>query len=81
MPAAARPASLEHACADDVGLACEVECLLDAHDVPGVLDTAPHAVEAITAHPLLAPGTCLGAWRIDTMIGHGGMGEVLCGYA
>lgn len=76
MPATARPAFLQRACADDVGLAQEVECLLDAHDAPGVLDTAPHAVEAVTAHPSLVPGTCLGAWRIDTMIGRGGMGEV-----
>ncbi len=76
LPAAARSSFLRRACADDADLVEEVEDLLDAHAAPGVLDTSPHAVETVATHPSLAPGSCLGAWRIDTMIGRGGMGEV-----
>lgn len=76
LPDDGRSAFLQRECADDPALAREVEALLDAHETPGVLDTSPHAVETVVAHPSLAAGTCLGAWRIDTMIGRGGMGEV-----
>lgn len=76
LPDARRSSFLQRECADDPALAREVEALLDAHETPGVLDTSPHAVELVTAHASLLPGTCLGAWRIDTMIGRGGMGEV-----
>jgi serine/threonine-protein kinase len=76
LPEAARAAFLDRACEDDADLRSEIDALLRSHDAPGVLDTMqppPHAGEVL---PSLAPGTCLGPWRVGHMIGRGGMGEV-----
>jgi serine/threonine-protein kinase len=54
----------------------EIDALLRAHDASGILDSAPHLDDATTPQPSLAAGTCLGAWRIEKLIGRGGMGEV-----
>ncbi|MEO7326748.1 MAG: serine/threonine-protein kinase [Dokdonella sp.] len=76
MPESARPAFLDRVCSDDTDLRHEIDQLLRAHDAPGVLDVAPHAVETPPLNPSLSAGSCLGAWRIEKMIGRGGMGEV-----
>ncbi len=75
-PRDARDAFLERSCGDDADLRRELDELLRAHDASGVLDNAPHAAGNAVPHPSLAAGSCLGSWRIDRMIGRGGMGEV-----
>ncbi|MEO5560861.1 MAG: serine/threonine-protein kinase, partial [Dokdonella sp.] len=76
MPENARSAFLDRACSNDAELRREIDQLLRAHDAPGVLDVAPHAAETPPLNPSLAAGTSLGAWRIDKIVGRGGMGEV-----
>lgn len=76
LPKTARTAFLERNCGDDAELRNEIEELLRSHDAPGVLDTAPHVPDIQEPHPSLVVGTCLGSWRIEKMIGRGGMGEV-----
>ena len=74
-----RAAWLARICADDAALRREVEELLRANAAQGVLDTPPLAaetMEVVTVAPSLAAGTVLGAWRIDRLVGRGGMGEV-----
>ncbi|MEO7756393.1 MAG: serine/threonine-protein kinase, partial [Dokdonella sp.] len=76
MPASARPAFLERACGDDAELRREIDQLLRAHDAPGVLDVAPHTAETPALNPSLPAGATIGPWRIERMVGRGGMGEV-----
>jgi serine/threonine-protein kinase len=71
-----RPSFLDAACAGDAGLREEVEGLLRAHATPGPLDSAPNARSTAAIRPSLPEGTRVGAWRIENMIGRGGMGEV-----
>src|SRR5512144_2761783 len=76
LPRAARSAFLERSCGEDAGLRSELEALLQSHDAPGALDKPPYSPNTIALQPSLAPGTCLGPWRIQNLIGRGGMGEV-----
>ena len=76
VPASSRHAFLAQECGVDTALLREIEGLLHSHETPGVLDAQSLATETPAIEPSLVPGTCLGAWRIDTMIGRGGMGEV-----
>ncbi|WP_165371521.1 serine/threonine-protein kinase [Pseudolysobacter antarcticus] len=74
-----RAAWLSRACGDDVGLCGEVEELLRADTQLGVLDAPPfaaHGGERAEFAPSLATGTRVGAWRVETLIGRGGAGEV-----
>ncbi|MEO8672769.1 MAG: serine/threonine-protein kinase [Tahibacter sp.] len=77
---AEREAFLQRHCADDAALRDEVAELLRSHDASGVLDSAPHSTpdstEVAAPLPSLSAGACLGAWRIEHLIGRGGMGEV-----
>lgn len=75
-PPAERGAFLARHCADDSDLRVEIESLLDAHESLGPLDKAPAPVAAPEMPPSLAAGTCLGVWKVDRLIGRGGMGEV-----
>ena len=72
--AGARRAFLDEACAGDPDLRSEVEQLLAADHEAGRFGERPVLPDADT--PRLQPGTQLGAYRIDTLIGAGGMGEV-----
>jgi non-specific serine/threonine protein kinase len=75
---AARAAFVRHACGDDAELLREVESLL-AHDetAEGFLETPAIAIVAAPdpAPPALA-GRVLGHYRVERLLGAGGMGEV-----
>jgi serine/threonine protein kinase/tetratricopeptide (TPR) repeat protein len=73
--ASARTRYLEHACAGDCALREEVEGLLSAHAKTGLFGETP-LVASSTHSARLGPGVILGPYRIDRLIGAGGMGEV-----
>ncbi len=77
-PAAERDAWLAHACAHDPTLRREVDSLL-AQPLAGMIDRPVGAVVAglvEAPQPRLAPGSSLGAYRIERLLDVGGMGEV-----
>jgi serine/threonine protein kinase/Tol biopolymer transport system component len=72
---AAREAFLEQACGADRDLRGEVDAMLAAHRDAGRFGES--AVRGLDSVPLrLAAGAALGPYRIDGLIGAGGMGEV-----
>jgi len=73
LPIAARSAFLERACGDDADLRSDIDGLLRSHDAAGPADHAPNAPDAAAPLPSLAAGACLGSWRIEKLIGRGGM--------
>ncbi|MFT3789577.1 MAG: serine/threonine-protein kinase [Rudaea sp.] len=79
LPETQRAAWLARACGDDAELRGEVEALMRADATTGVLDMpvlAGGGAEAEGIAPSLAAGTRIGAWRIEKLVGRGGMGEV-----
>jgi Tol biopolymer transport system component len=75
---AEREAFLARACADDLSLRREVESLL-AQPPGGMIDAPLGALVAGLAAappPRLAPGSTVGPYLIERLIGVGGMGEV-----
>jgi eukaryotic-like serine/threonine-protein kinase len=76
-PTAGRREYLARTCAQDAGLRAELEQLLDAHESLGILDSAPRqSVAAAAATASLPIGAVIGGWRVGTLIGRGGTGEV-----
>src|SRR5262245_16999200 len=75
---AARGAFIAEACREDVDLRREVESLLAQEHTPLVVDHEMLTVAAAVLDDMsrLQPGAVLGAYRVDALIGAGGMGEV-----
>jgi hypothetical protein len=75
LDAPAREAYLDRACASDHGLREEINAMLAAHHTPAGFGDRP-VIGAIDGALRLETGAMVGAYRIDRLIGAGGMGEV-----
>jgi serine/threonine-protein kinase len=75
---ASRPAFLDQACAGDRALRDEVDAMLAAHADAGRFGESPIGASAAGDDVLvrLQSGATLGPYRIDSLIGAGGMGQV-----
>ena len=74
----ARPAFVARSCGDDLDMRREIETLLAHDDEPGPIDRPvwSAASDLLEPAPGLAPGTALGPYQIDRLVGEGGMGQV-----
>lgn len=78
LPTERRAAYLDDACADDLAFRREVEAVLAGHAAAGG-DATPDRLLTPSHPPLapqLAPGDRVGAWKVEALVGRGGMGEV-----
>src|SRR5687767_7005629 len=74
----ARAAFLDQACGGDLEMRRELETLLAQEQAPGLMDRPmwDAAAQLLDDAPALAPGTVLGPYEIDRLVGEGGMGQV-----
>ena len=75
-PDSERPAVLAALCANDAELRREVESLLQSGQDIALLDRAAATSSALGLLEARAIGSMIGHYRIDTLLGVGGMGEV-----
>ncbi len=75
LPTPERDAFLDHECASDPDLRRTLEDLIQADTQAGVLDQAI-AAEARHMVDEIAPGAIFGVFRLEELLGHGGMGAV-----
>ncbi len=77
----ARPAFLQQACESDTGLLQEVEALLESAGksmdfLPQAVLEVAHKMTMEGRHEMIATGTELAHYKIISLLGAGGMGEV-----
>jgi serine/threonine protein kinase len=75
LPDAERFAYVEQACAGDAELRAEVVSLLESEGIGFVAPALEEAAQSVSGVTRLE-GQKLGVWRIDSLIGEGGMGTV-----
>ncbi len=76
LPSEHRSTFLDEACGDDVELRREVEAVLRANAAAGGTVDVERILGEGDVSPMFRPGSRLGVWQIDALIGRGGMGEV-----
>ncbi len=69
-----RQAVLDQRCGDDLSLRSQLESLIDAHDAAGTFIDQPALAFEDPGEALV--GTSLGPYRLDGLLGRGGMGTV-----
>jgi serine/threonine protein kinase len=74
----ARGAFIAEACGDDAEMRREIETLLAQDEEQGLVDRPVWTIasDLIEPAPSLAPGSALGPYQIDRLVGEGGMGQV-----